>query len=229
MRARRTLALPALALVLALAAGCGSDDSSGSSGSDDNADAAAGDTATTGDCTWTLGGEPAKEVDPPAEDAKPATSAVITTNSGDITITFNDKTPCTDISFASLAGQGYYDDSPCHRVSTPESGYGILQCGDPTGQGTGGPGYTIPDELTGDETYAKGTIAMANTGAPDSGGGQFFLNYADSAFPPNYTEFGTIDDEGIKVLEKIASAGTENGAPDGPPKNEVVIESVTLQ
>lgn len=226
MRARRTLALPALALVLALAAGCGSDDSSG----DTDSARAAGDTATTGDCTWTFDGqEPAKKVDPPAEDAEAAAKAVITTNFGDVTITFDDKTPCTDISFASLAQQGYYDDSPCHRISTPESGYGIVQCGDPTGQGTGGPGYTIPDELTGEETYAEGTIAMANTGAPNSGGGQFFLNYADSGFPPSYTQFGTIDEAGVKVLQKATEAGVEGGGVDGPPAEKIVIESVTLE
>lgn len=218
MRSRRSAALLSAATCLALLAGC--------SGSDDESST---DDAAGGECAWVESGQaPAKDVELPGQPGDLPQQAVIATSAGDVTITFDTEKRCTVASFASLVEQGYYDETPCHRVSTPEAGYGILQCGDPTGSGSGGPGYTIPDELTGDETYAAGTLAMANTGAPDSGGGQFFLTYADSGFPPAYTEFGTIDDAGIAVLEKIADAGTEGGAPDGPPAEPVEITGVTL-
>ena len=90
----------------------------------------------------------------------------------------------------------------------------MLQCGDPTGTGTGGPGYTIPDELPTDAgpspraaavTYPRGTVAMAKTAQPNSGGSQFFLVYADSTLPPDYTVFGTIDDAGLATIDAIAA------------------------
>lgn len=219
MRLRRSAVLLVLTASFALA-GCGGDDSSGSDG-------AAADAGSSSGCDWVKGGQAAKKVDLPGADVKPAAKAVLTTNRGDITITFDEKKRCTVTSFTSLAEQGYYDKSPCHRVSA-NAPYGILQCGDPTGTGTGGPGYTIPDELDGSETYPRGTVAMANTGAPDSGGGQFFLTYQDSPFPASYTEFGTIDEAGLKVLEAIAADGTADGSTDGAPKEPVVVESVEL-
>jgi len=103
----------------------------------------------------------------------------------------------------------------------------VLQCGDPTATGTGGPGYTIPDELSGEETYPAGTLAMAKTPYPDSGGSQFFMVYEDTPLPPNYTVFGTVDPEGVEVLREIAEKGTANGGPDGPPTETVELESVT--
>ena len=99
-------------------------------------------------------------------------------------------------SFVSLAEQGFYDDTPCPRIGDQE-GFGILQCGDPTGTGAGGAGYSFADELSGDETYPAGTLAMANAG-PDTNGSQFFLVFRDSQFPPSYTVFGTIDEAGLR-------------------------------
>ena len=110
-------------------------------------------------------------------------------------------------------------------VASDEVPYGILQCGDPSGTGTTGPGYTFADELTGGEQYAEGTIAMANSG-PDTNGSQFFLNYADSDFSPDYTLFGTIAPEGVAVLEQVAAGGTDSGGPEGAPAEPFVIESV---
>lgn len=139
--------------------------------------------------------------------------------------------PHTVNSFNFLAGKGYFDHSRCHRLTT--NGIYVLQCGDPTGTGTGGPGYTIPDENLKDASlkdniYPAGTVAMANTGQKDSGGSQFFLVYQDSQLPPSYTPFGTLSDAGMKVLKKIAGAGENTGAGDGAPNATVVIDKATV-
>ncbi|MFE2279030.1 peptidylprolyl isomerase [Streptomyces sp. NPDC059454] len=139
--------------------------------------------------------------------------------------------PHTVNSFDFLAKKGYFDHSKCHRLTT--NGIYVLQCGDPTGTGTGGPGYTIPDENLKDKSlkdniYPAGTVAMANTGQKDSGGSQFFLVYQDSQLPPSYTPFGTLSDAGMKVLKKIAGAGESTGAGDGAPNATVVIDKATV-
>ena len=138
-----------------------------------------------------------------------------------------DRTPCTVNNFLSLAEQGYFDDTQCHRLTT--QGIYVLQCGDPTASGMGGPGYTIPDEVDGSEKYGPGVLAMAKTQYPDSGGSQFFMVYDDSpSLPPQYTVFGTIDEAGVALLEEIAAKGTADGGPDGAPKEEVTISGVTV-
>ena len=131
-------------------------------------------------------------------------------------------------SFVSLAEQGFYDDTPCPRIGDQE-GFGILQCGDPTGTGAGGAGYSFADELSGDETYPAGTLAMANAG-PDTNGSQFFLVFRDSQFPPSYTVFGTIDEAGLATIDEIAAVGNDgsNPAGGGAPKEDVTIEKVTV-
>jgi peptidyl-prolyl cis-trans isomerase B (cyclophilin B) len=136
-------------------------------------------------------------------------------------------TPATVNSFAFLASHHWFDNTPCHRLVT--SGIYVLQCGDPTGTGSGGPGYTIPDENLKGATYPAGTVAMANTGRPHTGGSQFFLVYADSRLPPQYTPFGHVV-SGMDVLNSIASAGENdsNGPGDGQPNKPVVISSLTV-
>ncbi|WNM36666.1 peptidylprolyl isomerase [Streptomyces sp. Li-HN-5-11] len=150
--------------------------------------------------------------------------------------------PHTVNSFNFLAGQGFFDHTKCHRLTT--QGIYVLQCGDPTGTGSGGPGYTIPDENLKDESlkgqvYPAGTVAMANQynattkQGRHTGGSQFFLVYQDSPLPPNYTPFGTISASGLKVLKKIAAAGETplQGAPDqgdGAPNATVVINNATV-
>ena len=142
----------------------------------------------------------------------------IATSAGQIDATLDAATtPCTVNSFVSLADQGYFDGTECHRLTIAPSTIFVLQCGDPTATGTGGPGYTIPD----------GTLAMAKTPYPDSGGSQFFMVYEDTPLPPNYTVFGTVDPEGVDVLRAIAEKGTANGGPDGPPTETVELETVT--
>lgn len=220
---KRTAAVAAALLPLALLASCGSDDGNSKASGSGN-----GKTVT---CEYPANGEPAKEVDAPSAKA-PSTGTVkatITTNRGVIGLTLDrEAAPCTVNSFVSLAEQGFYDDSPCPRLGALD-GFSILQCGDPSGTMSGGPGYSFADELTGDEKYPGGTIAMAN-GGPDTNGSQFFLVYDDSTFMPNYTVFGTIDDAGLDVLATIGKAGDDgsNPAGGGAPKKAVDIEKVTI-
>lgn len=148
---------------------------------------------------------------------------------GTITITMDAaKTPYTVNSFAFLAAHHWFDHTSCHRLVT--QGIHVLQCGDPTASGTGGPGYTIPDENLKGATYPTGTVAMANTGAPHSGGSQFFLVYGDSSsLPASYTPFGRIT-SGLPILRKIAAEGEDDafGQGDGHPNDPVVITSLTV-
>ena len=166
-------------------------------------------------------------------------SASMTTTQGNIGLQLdNAKAPCTVNSFASLAQQGYFNDTPCHRLTTSE-GLSVLQCGDPTGQGSGGPGYEFANEyptnqfqpddpqLQNPMVYPRGTLAMANAG-PGTNGSQFFLVYKDSMLPPNYTVFGKIDDTGLATLDKIAAGGVAGGGQDGAPQTEVQVKSIGL-
>jgi peptidyl-prolyl cis-trans isomerase B (cyclophilin B) len=229
---RRLSALLVIPL-LALTAGCGSDD------------APAQSTTKDPQCSYTEEGvQPASKTaeKPPAEPAADAPEEVtIATDQGDILVSLDaDKAPCTVNSFVSLAKQGYFDDTKCHRLVA--QGLFVLQCGDPSATGTGGPGYEFEDELvekdprlqpclgqvdptSGKEvcTYTAGTVAMANAGA-GTNGSQFFLVYQDSPLPAAYTVFGKMSAAGVKVVQAVAKAG--NG-PDGvAPKQPVTITSV---
>lgn len=151
----------------------------------------------------------------------------LSTNCGDITIqTTPAQAPQTVNSMVFLANQGYFDLTTCHRLTT--EGIYVLQCGDPTGTGTGGPGYTTPDENLPekkDNNYPAGTVAMANSG-PGTDGSQFFLVYKDTTLPPNYTIWGTIT-SGLDVIQKIAAEGS-TPAGDGAPNVPVTIEKATV-
>jgi peptidyl-prolyl cis-trans isomerase B (cyclophilin B) len=176
-------------------------------------------------------GPPAKNVGTPvynaADAAKPYT-ATIHLDSGDLTFdALTTKAPYTTFSFKYLAGKGYFDNTKCHRLVT--SGIFVLQCGDPSGTGSGGPGYQFQDENLTGATYPAGTIAMANAG-PGTNGSQFFIVYKDSPLPPNYTPWGKVTG-GMDVVTKIAAAGEDdaNNAGDGHPKQTVTIKSVTIK
>jgi peptidyl-prolyl cis-trans isomerase B (cyclophilin B) len=159
--------------------------------------------------------------------------AVLRTSCGTVRIDLNAKAaPHTVNSFAFLARQHYFDHSRCHRLTT--RGIHVLQCGDPTGTGTGSPGYGFPSENLADPriqhgSYPAGIVAMANTGRPNSNGSQFFLVYQDSPLPPDYTPFGTVT-AGLDVLRHIAQDGSDssNSAGDGRPNDPVVLNSVTV-
>jgi peptidyl-prolyl cis-trans isomerase B (cyclophilin B) len=214
-----------LALIAVTATACGS----GSSG---------GDLQTVGQSTLNANGcskPPALQTkhrqfthEPKLAIARAAYVARVVTNCGTIIISLDGKrAPHTVNSFAFLAGKGYFTNTPCHRLTT--AGIFVLQCGDPTGTGTGGPGYTIPDENLAGATYPAGTLAMANTGQPHSGGSQFFFVYADTKLQADYTPFGHVT-AGLDVLTRIAKAGSDNsnGQGDGHPVQPVVIESFTV-
>jgi cyclophilin family peptidyl-prolyl cis-trans isomerase len=183
-------------------------------------------------CTYSSSGSAAKPVDPPSGSGVPDTGTVryrMAMTTGDVVLTLDRaKAPCTVHSFESLATQGFYDQTRCHRLV--DEGILVLQCGDPAGTGAGGPGYTFADELNGQETYTKGVVAMANAG-PNTNGSQFFLVYGDSTAldqSPNYTIFGSLDEASLAVLEKIAAGGHDNSNPagGGVPRTEAVITSV---
>ena len=174
------------------------------------------------------GSTPAKPATaPPAAEPNSGTENVtLSLTGGDVTMAMDRaKTPCTVGSFVHLAKAGYFDNTKCHRLTTTE-GLKVLQCGDPSGTGSGGPGYTFADETDPSMTYPAGTVAMANAG-PNTNGSQFFLVYADSQLPPNYTVFGKITG-GLDVLTKIASAGVTGGGDDGAPASPVTISKVTV-
>ena len=222
----RLLALPAALLLVATLASC-SDDSP-TTATDPSVES---DVETT-DCTYSEGGAPAaEEVELPSSDAvaEGTIEATVSTTIGELGFSLDAAaTPCTVNSWMSLAEQGYFDGTPCHRLTT--AGIFVLQCGDPTGSGSGGPGYTFGDELTGEETYPAGTLAMANSG-PDTNGSQFFIVYEDSmVLGPDYAVFGTVDDATLEAVRAVAKDGvngsTEPG--DGTPNTEVTIESVDV-
>ena len=184
-------------------------------------------------CTYTASGTAAREVSLPSSTPNYTASyqATITTNRGPIVISLlNSKATCTVNSFVHLAQQGYFTDTKCHRLTT--ASIFVLQCGDPTGTGTGtgGPGYVFASENLKGASYPAGTVAMANTGQPDSNGSQFFLVYKNTPLPASYTPFGTIT-QGLPILTAIAKAGSDNsnGSGDGHPKENVVIDSVTIR
>ncbi|MBP2330218.1 peptidyl-prolyl cis-trans isomerase B (cyclophilin B) [Kibdelosporangium banguiense] len=199
---------------------------------------------TGGPCKYVTGGKPAsKPVDaPPDVDPSPNAGTVkvnLKTGQGDIPLTLDrTKAACTVQAIEHLVKAKYYDGTPCHRI-TASAGLKVLQCGDPTGQGSGGPGFAINDELGSlpkppaegqPVPYPRGTLAMANSG-PNTNGSQFFMVYGDSQLPPNYTVFGSIDAPGLATLDKIAANGItpgQNGPEDGAPKTPVSIETATV-
>ena len=154
----------------------------------------------------------------------------IKTSCGTITIALDAaKAPQTVNSFAFLAGQDFFDGAQFSRTTGADTGFSVLQGGDQEGDGTGGPGYTIPDENLEGATYERGTVAMANTGQPGSGGSQFFLVAGDAELAPSYTPFGTITG-GLDVLDKIIALGNDgsNQAGGGKPNERVYIEDLTV-
>jgi peptidyl-prolyl cis-trans isomerase B (cyclophilin B) len=155
----------------------------------------------------------------------------ITTNQGVIKVDLDlAKVPCTAASFTHLASKRFFDNTRCHRL-VPS--IGALQCGDPAGDGTGGPTYRFADEnlpVGQRPAYTRGLVAMANSG-PDTNGSQFFFVYEDNSLQPQYTVIGRVT-EGLEVIDKIAQGG-HDGAYEpqpggGKPKTEVVITSLTM-
>lgn len=204
---------------------------------------------TDGACKYTStpaepAAKPVELPDDPAEKVATGTVQItLKTNNGDIPLTLDRaKAPCTVQNFEHLVKSKYYDNTPCHRLVSGDN-FKVLQCGDPTGQGTGGPGYTIPDEKPTDlqpapvgqgaSIYPRGVIAMAKAQAPNTGGGQFFMVFGSTFLPAEYTIFGTIGEPGLTVLDKIGTEGVDpasdpSGSGDGKPKLETTITEAAL-
>ncbi len=195
-------------------------------------------------CQYPPSADPAsKPTAPPRAGKVPTVPAQVSvsmvTNEGNIGLLLaNNESPCTVNSFVSLAQQKFFDNTDCHRLTTSPA-LSVLQCGDPRGDGTGGPGYEFANEYPTDQyklddpavhkpvVYPRGTLAMANAG-PNTNGSQFFMVYKDSQLPPQYTIFGKIQQDGLATLEKIAKAGVAGGGEDGAPTTEVTITSARL-
>jgi peptidyl-prolyl cis-trans isomerase B (cyclophilin B) len=194
---------------------------------------AATPTQQAGSCTYVDDpGDPATTTDvgrPPADpgDLGRAT-AVLTLNGEPVTMELDaTAAPCTVGSWDFLAAADFFDDTVCHRLTTSPT-LGVLQCGDPSGTGTGGPGYRFAEENLDGATYPAGTVAMANTGLPASTGSQFFVVHADSELPPQYTVVGRVTD-GLEVVTAIASAGTVEGGSDGAPAAGAQVDDLVVE
>ncbi len=184
-------------------------------------------------CAFTKSGTASRPVSVPtlAPDAKVADyTATIALTGGTISFKVDGAhAPCAATSFAHLAKAKFFDKTPCHRLTT--GGLSVLQCGDPTGSGSGGPGYSYAEEnlpkadAAGTANYAAGVVALANAGKGTSGS-QIFLVYKDSPLPPSYTVLGTIT-SGLDVLKGIGAKGVKGGGGDGAPAETVTISSVT--
>lgn len=161
-------------------------------------------------------------------------TATVTTNCGDIVLTLDGtKAPQAVASFIQLARAGYWDNGPCHRL-TSSSTLKVLQCGDPTGTGQGNPGYGFAVEnAPKDGKYPRGTLAMARTTDPKTGnGGQFFIVYGDTTLPDpdGYTVFGTVT-SGLDIVDKVAAVGVAPNATsetDGAPAAPISILRVAV-
>jgi peptidyl-prolyl cis-trans isomerase B (cyclophilin B) len=204
---------------------------------------AAAPAAASGACQYIAEGQASRPVQNP-DPNPPRTGTVnltLQTSQGAIPLTLDRaQAPCAVNAVTSLAQQGFYNDTPCHRLTTGE-GLKVLQCGDPTGSGSGGPGFRYAEEPPtnlapsplgqGAADYSRGLVAMAKTSDPDTTGSQFFLVYADSALPPQYTVVGRIGTAGLAVLDKVAAAGSDNstGEGDGKPKLPVQITQAQVQ
>ncbi len=195
--------------------------------------------AKPGECAYNKGdGGQVKDVGLPPTKNVPHTgtrAATIKTNSGEIQVALDAaKAPCTTNSFAFLASKKFFDGTQCHRLV--DKGIFVLQCGDPSATGTGGPGYRFNVEnlpaAGGKNPYPAGTLAMANSGSPDSNGSQFFIVFKDgSGLGPDYTPFGKVT-KGLDVVTAIAAKGHDGAfdaqAGGGKPKQPVKLEKVTV-
>ncbi len=230
---RRLLALPATLLLTATLVSCGDD--GGSTTASEGPAATPGATVTVPEGAETVECDYTETETPPSADAEPPPGeaqaegeipVTLETSVGDFALSLDAAdAPCAAHSFASLAVQGFFDGTTCHRLVT--AGIFVLQCGDPSASGSGGPGYSFADELTGEEDYSAGALAMANAGA-DTNGSQFFIVYGDSTgLPKDYTVFGSVDADTIAAIEEVAAAGSSPEG-DGSPNTPVDIESATV-
>ena len=163
------------------------------------------------------------------EIARAMKQIVLDTNCGDIVIQPNSRARIALTAMNALIRGGFYDMSLCHRLTTEK--LFVLQCGDPTATGKGGPNFTYGVENLpelAESNYPEGTVAIANSGTPNSNGSQFFIVYQDTTLPPNYTIFGRVI-RGIDIVKMIAREGTKSGTGDGAPKQVIAIERAWIR
>lgn len=218
-RLRLVASVAAVALVLASAVGVGFllTNESGSS-----------ESPAAGPCQYSPfdGPQETQAGFPDGEPNTTATTATVTLNGEPVVIELETETAgCTVNSWAHLADQDYYDGTECHRLTTSDT-LQVLQCGDPTATGQGGPGYRFPDEGLDGVAYPGGTVAMANSG-PDSNGSQFFIVWGDTQLPPSYTVVGTVS-AGLDVVTAIAAGGVDGDGTDGRPATPAVVDDVEV-
>ncbi len=230
MKQKNFAALSAVSLLLLVGAGC-------SSNADQSTQIPAGSTAPTTENYNANSSAPTEQKTETTQlpdnnqptmksetDQKKTLTAVLHTTEGDIEIAFNSSaTPKTVNNFVTLAKKNFYDNTIFHRVI---KGF-MIQGGDPTGTGSGGPGYKFADEPF-EGSYTRGTVAMANAG-PNTNGSQFFIMHADVPLPKNYVIFGHVT-QGLDVVDKIATAKVVTSAMGEPstPVNPVKIKSVDI-
>lgn len=214
----------------------------GLSGQDDTAAAPETSPATTSGTSGTSGDVQCDYVDDPSD---PSTvtdvgrpppdpgdlgqlTATLTLNGAPVVISLDGTAAaCTASSWEFLAAADYFDDTICHRLTTSDT-LGVLQCGDPSGTGRGGPGYRFAEENLEGAAYPAGTVAMANTGQQASTGSQFFIVHSDSVLPPEYTVVGEVVD-GLDVVDEIAAAGTVDGGTDGAPSAGADVSDLVVE
>ena len=231
----RLLALISCLLVLGLAA-CGDDEDSGSPESGNGGSAAGGEKAAEnpagGGCREVEAPQPKPDggAKRPSGRLDPGKTYVVVLNTscGEISIRLDQKvSPKTAASFAGLARSGFFDDTVFHRI-VPDF---VIQGGDPTGTGTGGPGYSTRDAPPRDAAYVKGTVAMAKTEVEPAGtsGSQFYIvTAADAGLPPDYALLGQVV-QGQDVVDAIGELGDPASGGAGTPLQPVVIESATVE
>jgi peptidyl-prolyl cis-trans isomerase B (cyclophilin B) len=165
----------------------------------------------------------AKPVRPPKPKAPAGgtATALLVTNYGAMVFELDrSNAPCAVHNFTHLVRSAFYNHTQCWRL-TNSARLGVLQCGDIIEVEVGGPGYRFADELTGEETYPRGTVAMGNQG-PDTNGSQFFVVHSRAEISPAYTILGRVT-HGMSTLDRIVAAGIEDGAEDGEPARPVRI------
>ncbi len=158
------------------------------------------------------------------------TKVILHTTMGDIEIRMHDDMPITTGNFVKLAKEGFYDGVIFHRVI---DGF-MIQGGDPTGTGMGGPGYNIQDEFGTGHSNVRGTIAMANTGRPNTGGSQFFINTVNNTYldkenpstPYAHPVFGTVE-AGMDVVDRIGKVETDRN--DKPLKDVTIVKAEVIE
>ncbi len=171
----------------------------------------------------------ARPVQPPSPEAPASGKAkvLLVTNYGPVAIELDrSNAPCAVHNFTHLVRSWFYQNTQCWRL-TNSARLGVLQCGDIFSVEVGGPGYRFADEVTGAETYPRGTVAMGNQG-PDTNGSQFFIVHSHANIAPAYTVLGRVT-LGMSTMDRIVAAGIADGATDGLPKHPVrIFAAVTL-